>query len=182
MNGIHADWYQEERQQLLAIAIDTNYIPGSEAVHLSPSGQYRLIVREYDSPEAMHFGAGGVSQGQVYNGETLLATIIRDDDRFYFAWIEGHPNGHNYLPCSEHYQGQTVIELDTGRRCDYTSKKSADDDEALICVGYYPSPDDSHIVIEACYWACPGGSYYLTFMIHSNYPGRSFELFGKQIL
>jgi len=75
---------------------------------------------------------------------------------FHFARIEQHPNGHDYLLCSEHYQGQTVIELDTGRRSDYTAKQSATDEE-LIIVGYYPSPDFLSIVVEACYWGCPWG-------------------------
>jgi hypothetical protein len=155
-NGVHAEWYQEERKQLEAVAVEGNYVSGSEAIHQSPSGQYRLIVREYDSPEASHLGAGGVSRGTVHCGETLLTTVTRDDDHFFFAWIEDHPNGHDYLLCSEHYQGQTVIELDTGRRCDYTPKKLSND-EALISVGYYPSPDDFYIIVEACYWGWPWG-------------------------
>jgi hypothetical protein len=77
---------------------------------LSPSGKYRLVVTSYTT------GTLGVIT-RVADGEEI-ARVDRNYHSFEHTWIEDHPSGHDYLVCGEDYQGQTVIELDTGARGD----------------------------------------------------------------
>jgi hypothetical protein len=83
----------------------------------SPSGKYKVVVLDVETPA----GCIGHSRGEVFRaGDPAPIAVV---DRNYcwstFAWIEGHPNGHDYLVCGEDYQGQTVIELDTCERRDH---------------------------------------------------------------
>ena len=80
----------------------------------SPSGKYLLRVTLYKN--------GGdywdFSRGRVYSGNKVVGDVKRNYPSFPFAWVEEH-QGHDYLLCGEDYQGQTVLELDTGERTDY---------------------------------------------------------------
>ena len=91
--------------------------PGEVATHKSPSGRYQLDVTRFSTgPNTWAY-----SRGRVFGSdqEPPLAVVDRNFGSFPFSWSEGHPSGHDYLVCGEDYQGQTVIELDTGRRVDH---------------------------------------------------------------
>jgi hypothetical protein len=148
-NAIAEDWYGEKRREVEAYFVDDNRVVGSEAVHMSPSGKYRLVVIDCDGKQRWDF-----SRGMVYRGDQLIADVKRNYGIFHFGWAEGHPNGHDYLLCGEDYQGQTVIELDTGKRQDYIHE-SAHGGGGFCCAAYYPSPDRKLIVIDGCVWAAP---------------------------
>ncbi|WP_437960410.1 hypothetical protein WME76_12725 [Sorangium sp. So ce119] len=119
---------------------------------LSPSGKYRLVVSSFSTGP----GAWDYAQGTVYrtgSGEPA-AVVQRNHDSFPFLFVEAHPNGHDYLVCGEDYQGQTVVELDTGKRRDHLP------DEAKEGVGFCWTDmrfeaSAAMLVVEGCIWACP---------------------------
>ena len=118
----------------------------------SPSGRYRLVVTSYDI--ARDKGGWSYTQGLIYEGEILLFEVRRNYSSFPFLWVEDHPNGHSYLICGEDYQGQTVLELDTGTR-----RNLVPTDEFLgwgFCWSSYTFDRDNQLlVVDGCYWACP---------------------------
>lgn len=136
--------------------MSTNYfIPenaGPAVTHESPSGKYRLVVTPFTTAKC----TWSYSQGCVYVGgaETPIATVQRNYSAFPYLFIEGHPNGHDYLVAGEDYQGQTVVELDTGRRRDHLP------DAAKKGVGFCWSscvwlPEARLLVVKGCLWAYP---------------------------
>lgn len=117
----------------------------------SPSNKYQLNIREYDTGK--HYW--NYTRGTIYdaNGKEI-ADVKRNYSAFPYAWVEGHPNGHDYLVCGFNYQGQTIIELDTGKRKDYLPE------EAKLGMGfcwaaYEPSPNRLKLAVNGCYWGGP---------------------------
>lgn len=115
--------------------------------YLSSSGQYRLVVQ---------YNGSWSSSGVVFRvaDERSVAEINRNFCAFPFSFIEDHPNGHSYLVCGEDYQGQTVIELDTGRRRDFLP------DAAQHGVGFCWAEHrfdraSQLLVVLGCIWAAP---------------------------
>src|SRR5688572_16241586 len=88
-----AEWYREHRREVDAFFADDHLVGEPDAVHLSPSGRYRLVVRRYCTRD----GCWNYSRGLAYAGERLVADVRRNLDGFHFGWAEGHPNGHDYL-------------------------------------------------------------------------------------
>ncbi len=94
--------------------------------------------------------------GEIYTSDNNKITEVqRNYSYFPFAWIERHANGHSYLICGENYQGQTIIELDTGKRINYVPD-SASQGAGFCWAGAYPSPDGNLVAVYGCYW---GASY-----------------------
>ena len=123
---------------------------GEADVHRSPSGRYTLhVTRHAEGPTTWSY-----SRGWVYEGEHLIAEICRNYGHFPFAWVEHHPSGHAYLIGGEDYQGQTVIELDTGRRADHLPPE-ADEGVGFCWTAYEASPSGLTLAVDGCYWACP---------------------------
>lgn len=120
-------------------------------VFTSPSGKYQLTVDSYGTKP----GCWNYSRGRVYAGEKLIADVKRNYSHFPFAWAEAHPNGHDYLLCGEDYQGQTVVELDTGARVDLQPDEHMDKGFGFCWVDIHPSPDRKVVAVDGCYWACP---------------------------
>lgn len=132
-------------------------IPENEVVKdrkekLSPSGKYRLNLSWYRT--AAHTWA--YSQGRVFRvgSDVPIATINRNIGSFPFTWIENHPNGHVYFIGGSTYQGQTVIELDTGKRLDVLSEGT--EQGWGFCWGDYTFHAATQmLVVCGCHWACP---------------------------
>lgn len=126
--------------------------PGSREEHASQSGRYRLVTTQLIS------GAGSwdCSKGVVYghDSDEPIAVVYRNYSSFDFLFVEGHENGHDYLVCGEDYQGQTVVELDTGRRLDVLSKGAAEGVGFCWAVCSY-NAEHRMLVVEGCHWACP---------------------------
>jgi len=120
--------------------------------HLSPSGKYKLVVTPFETKP----GCWAYSQGLVYavGSDTPLFEVRRNYHSFPFSWIEGHPNGHSYLLGGEDYQGQTVLELDTGNRRDYLPK-SAEQGHGFCWTGHTFNAEHQLLVVDGCYWASP---------------------------
>lgn len=125
----------------------------------SPLGKYTLFIS--------YFGTGAntwnVSRGQVYESgidrppvysktlvrkPALIETVHRNYGSFPFLFVENHPNGHDYLICGENYMGQTVIELDTGKRIDHNKN-------GFCWSSYSFNTSQKLLVVDGCYWAAP---------------------------
>lgn len=127
------------------------FIPANERTdsireHLSPSGKYKLVTARFTTKP----GAWDYSQGKVFRvgSDTPIAIIQRNYGAFPFAWVEQHANGHDYLVCGEHYQGQTVIELDTGLRRDGGTENH------FCWASYRYEAAIQALIVDGCYWAC----------------------------
>lgn len=121
--------------------------------HLSPSGKYKLVT----TPYATSPGCWSYSQGLVYmvgDESTPIAEVQRNYSSFNHTFIEDHPNGHAYLICGEDYQGQTVIELDTGRRRDFLPEAAAQG-HGFCWVTHKFDPGTNILTVAGCIWACP---------------------------
>lgn len=118
--------------------------------HISPSGKYRLEIKEYKTSD----GCWHYTRGIVYNGSEIVADVKRNYSSFPFLWIENHINGHDYLLCGEDYQGQTFCELDT-RKMKSLESDGADQGYGFCWAGYELMPDNKTLLVEGCHWAAP---------------------------
>lgn len=117
----------------------------------SPSERYRLEVVNVPSEKP---GYSDTSVGRVYEGERLIATVRRNYHSFQFAFVEDHPSGGDYMVCGEDYQGQTVVNLKTGEVKSYVPE-AAKHGVGFCWVNAELSPDNSMLLVDGCYWACP---------------------------
>lgn len=123
---------------------------GEPTVHVSASQKYKLVVQQYETKK----GYARYSRGLVYKGDTLVGDIKRNYCAFPFLFIEDHPNGHDYLVCGEDYQGQTVLELDTGM-CSIALSEDADKGWGFCWSSYQFNKSAQVLVVDGCIWACP---------------------------
>lgn len=151
--NIQASYYLL-RSKLFGRDTDKYFVgsPLESKIYHSPSGKYQLVISKYPSRE----GCWSLSRGEVFRTKDLklIGDVKRNYYQFPFAWAEGHKNGHDYLICGEDYQGQTIIELDTGERKDYlpfVAYKGFGFCWASIC----PSPDLTKLLVSGCIWAAP---------------------------
>jgi len=146
--GLYREYHRME--------IDADFVPENEQAEgraevVSPSGKYKLVLVNY----AVEAGFGR-RQGRVYRQgqEAPLTLVNRNYVSFPHLFIEGHPNGHSYLVCGEDYQGQTVIELDTGRRLDFLPE-DADKGWGFCSASFAFDAGTGLLVVDGCIWACP---------------------------
>ncbi|WP_437728210.1 hypothetical protein [Sorangium sp. So ce861] len=125
---------------------------GSRCESSSPTGKYRLVVSSYSTGH----GTWNYTQGEVYRTGAAdpIAVVQRNFGLFPFLFVEAHPNGHDYLVCGEDYQGQTVVELDTGERRDHLPEE-AREGVGFCWVDMRFEPSAAMLVVEGCIWACP---------------------------
>lgn len=114
----------------------------------SPCGKYLLVTDAFGtaadpkSPSIVVAIVREVSTGEV------LATIKRNDDRLFFAWVTRE--GHDYLLFPEDLEGQSVVDLTDRRIAGFASE-----DGDFIWTEFHPSHDKTKLAIVGCYWACP---------------------------
>lgn len=120
-------------------------------MEISASLKYTLSI----SDVATEPGYFGHTKGEVRlaSGE-LIATVNRNYSSFPYLWVEGHPNGHDYLICGQNYQGQTVIELDTGKRIDFLPEEAKDGHGFCMADAMFDR-ETRILAIDGCLWACP---------------------------
>lgn len=163
-----ASWSEELREAYAAVSKevqklfdkmrkDAHFDPTNEVVDsrretLSPSGKYKLVVSRFTTGP----GTWNYSQGVVYrkDDDKPIATVQRNYGAFPNLFIEGHANGHDYLICGEDYQGQTVVELDTGKRRDLMSDGS-EKGWGFCWAAYTYNAPNQLVVVDGCHWACP---------------------------
>lgn len=132
---------------------------GTPQVHPSPSGKYSLRVTLHSNgPGFFEYSKGEVS---LMGGKTF-AVVCRNYGHFPFLFVEDHPNGHDYLVCGEDYQGQTVIELDTGRRMDYYPD-SAGSGSGFCWVAITVSASKRTLGVSGCFWGGPYEVWFIDF-------------------
>jgi hypothetical protein len=141
--------YEEKRASIVKAFEGYKPLPQPLAA-TSPSGKYRLVITTYETKP----GSWAYTRGQVFCGSHEVADVMRNYSRFPYAWAEGHPNGHDYLLCGEDYQGQTVVELDTGRQVS-TYPEAATKGFGFCWSSIHPSPDKKFLAVDGCFWACP---------------------------
>lgn len=134
-------------------------------VRTSPSGRYRLVVTNHTTGP----GTWNYTKGQVFEGERLVTSVCRNYGSFPFLFVEDHPNGHDYLVCGSDYQGQTVVELDTGVRWDH-QPKSAAEGFGFCWANYTVSPSKRTLAVSGCFWACPYEVWFVDFSEPMNFP------------
>lgn len=145
--------------------------------HISPSVKYKLIVVPYKTGNKNW----NYTEGTVYKiGSNKPITVVkRNHAPFPFAFIENHPNGHDYLVCGEDHQGQTIIELDTGKRVDYIP------DDAYQGAGFcwaaiIPSPSKTLLAIDGCIWGGPYEVVIVDFSDPMSPPFPEIEISGYE--
>ena len=133
--------------------IPENLIAGSEEAHTSPSNKYLLKTASYKTLT----GYGSISKAEVFlsNGTERLFEVKRNYGQFYFSFVEAHPNGHDYLVCGEDYQGQTILELDTGKKVDHVAE-GAKNGVGWCWAQINPSLEKDLLAVDGCFW---GASY-----------------------
>ena len=111
----------------------------------SDSGKYELYITKHSKY--------GYSKCKVYHDGVLITEICRNYYDFPFLFIENHPNGNSYLICGEDYQGQTVVELNTGRKRNFLPKE-AKKGHGFCWANYTFDAATQVLVVDGCYWAC----------------------------
>lgn len=134
--------------------VPENHVVADDTVHRSASGKYELVIEHYITTN----GGWRYSQGLVYaveDGRRILSTVRRNYDHFPFAWVEDHPDGHDYLVCGRHYMGQTIICLNAlpGRAAEVDIEPAGRN--AFCWAEITPSPDARTLAVEGCIWGGP---------------------------
>lgn len=150
MEAVRDEQYARKRQEVVKSFDPSKAAKDKAREETSPSGRYRLVVTPFETGE----GRWNYSQGEVFEGERLIATVQRNYGRFPFSWVESHPNGHDYLVCGEDYQGQTVVELDTGNRRDFMPSAGIAG-YGFCWAAHNFEPSQQILVVDGCIWACP---------------------------
>ena len=157
LNQAYKALTQEEQHKVDRAGIDAyfapeNLHPNSTQEHLSPSGKYKVTTTGYGT----RAGSWNYTRGEVsrVSDGAILADVKRNYHSLPMCWVEDHPNGHDYLVTGENYQGQTVIELDTGKRRDDLSI-GADKGHGFCWVIVTTSTDKNVLIVNGCIWACP---------------------------
>jgi hypothetical protein len=119
---------------------------------MSPSGKYKLVITPFATgPHSWNY-----AQGIVYrkDNDKPIEEVRRNYGAFPNTFVEGHANGHDYLICGEDYQGQTIIELDTGKRRDSLSD-GTDKGFGFCWSSHRFEAAHQILVVCGCHWACP---------------------------
>ena len=123
-------------------------IPSEHISDKSANGNYLLNVDVYAVNDPHRNWYISVATITDLRTNEVVAQIKRNDDSFFFAWIERDEI--EYLICSEDLEGQTVIDLTHHHIASYSSE-----DDLFIWMEFYPSPSMDKIAIVGCCWACP---------------------------
>jgi hypothetical protein len=147
--------------------VDENKLAERDEMHLSPSRKYLLQISVYNTLP----NVGAVSKGVISQAEskTTLFEVRRNYDAFPFCFVEDHPNGHDYLLCGADYQGQTVLELDTGKRVDHLPK-GAEKGVGWCWAHITASTEKTVLGVDGCFWACPYEVRFVDFSDPLNLP------------
>jgi hypothetical protein len=114
----------------------------------SPCDKFRLEVTAYASPDHEDGPRFAVAVVRSTVGGEIIATVNRNSDRCFYAWISRE--GSDYLILPEDLEGVSVIDLRTGQVEGYSTPG-----ERFIWAEIHPSPDGTRLAVIGCYWACP---------------------------
>lgn len=111
---------------------------------MSPSGRYRLTIEYYTTGT----GSWEYTKGIVHRVEDdkHIISLYRDYSSFTHKFFMRF--GEEWLFSGEHYEYQTLVNLDTGKRYD--------NNEGYFCwTDVNASPKGDILLVEGCVWACP---------------------------
>jgi len=149
--------------------VPENLREGSTITEASPSGKYNLTIDFYKtSKRTWDFTKGTVRRADG----TIVSVVFRNYSSFWRCWAEDHPDGHDYLLCGEDYQGQTIIQLDTGERKD-TMSEGAEKGFGFCWALAKVSTDKTLLAVVGCFW---GGPYDCIIYDFSNPMGELKEV------
>lgn len=141
----------------------------SSREYFSQSKKYKLVVNYFSQGK----GYWDYTKGTIYrtSDNKKLFEVNRNYSSFWYCFVENHQNGHDYMLCGSNYQGQTVLELDTGIRKDYVPK-SAEQGAGFCWTGVTPNESKTIIAVDGCFWACPYEFVFYDFSEPLNLPYR----------
>ncbi len=144
--------YAAYRKRMLGTEAAARVVqPSSVRTDPSPSGEYEIEASSYgDGTNAWQYSRGIVRK--VASGE-VVADLRRNMAPFWHRWVQ-HPNGREYLICSEDYQTYTVLNVGAKRHV-VTFPPEAEKGGGFCWLDAHPSPDGSLLAVDGCYWACP---------------------------
>jgi hypothetical protein len=150
-----------------SFVVEENKLSNRDEIYYSASRKYYLHTSKYKT--IPHFD--NICRGVVYHDSDKKQNfdVVRNYGVFPFCFIEAHPNGHDYLVCGADYQGQTVLELDTGKRIDYLPK-GAEKGVGWCWAHITVSVEKNVLGVEGCYWACPNDVRFIDFSEPMNLP------------
>jgi hypothetical protein len=120
-------------------------VADASIVEVSPCGRYRLETQEFATDDGRE-----VVVATVWRTEDAheLTTVQRNDSRCFYGWVQQGKK--SFLLFPEDLEGQTVIDLATGKVAGFTSR-----DNPFIWTEFHTSPDQQMLAVVGCYWACP---------------------------
>jgi hypothetical protein len=126
--------------------IEANVEPDAFREELSPSGRFRLLIRQYGTKP----GCWGYSRGTVFRTDDgrEVCDIKRNYCTFNHSFVV--KDGQEWLLSGSDYMGQSIVNLDTGERFDKLPKG-----EEFCWDAHWLSKDGKTLVVDGCYWACP---------------------------
>jgi len=148
--------------------------PTDSEIIISPGEKYELTITSHSTKK----GCWNYSRGIVKNlsNNQIIADVKRNYSDFIYAWAENHKNGHDYLICGENYQGQTIIELDTGKRKDHLPI-NAFNGGGFCWSNIKPSPDQSKLAVVGCYWGAPYDLVFFDFSKPLSLPFKELSVY-----
>jgi hypothetical protein len=151
-NAAHTQRYKDRIKEAKEFISKREPILENKKEHISPSGNYKLVVFPRETGE----GYWNYMEGIVYNKkEEDIFIIYRNYSSFPFRWVE-HKNGNEYLLCGEDYQGYVCLNLTQKKKHVYFPESGFKGGGfCWATIGEYNRDNDT-IIVEGCHW---GGQY-----------------------
>jgi len=149
MNNISEEWYYTKRKDIEKKIENGKILSSKRKQFVSPKGKYVLTITPVAFKEDKRFWAFTI--GKIYKKDKnmtgkLITTIHRNSEKFPFIFVEDQ-DGHDYFVCGEDYQGQTIVQLDTGEQIDFIGEKAKRNME-FCQQKFHLSPNKKIIAIE----------------------------------
>jgi hypothetical protein len=135
------------RREVERLCTDEHEDRDEAEVFISPSGDYRLVVRYYSHDGCTYSRGTGY---RIADGEQIC-DIKRDYGHFPHTFVTRGEQ--EWLVAGRSYTSQTIVNLSTGE--EFEPKDGEHDDDGFCWVDCYPSPDGRTLAVDGCFWACP---------------------------
>lgn len=149
-NNVTENWYLRKRKLIEKQILNGENLTHKRKEFVSPDKNYILIITPVAFEEDDRYWAytiGKVFKKNKNKTGSLITSIHRNSEKFPFVFFENHEDGHDYFICGEDYQGQTVVQLDTGKRIDYIGEK-ANRGMEFCWQKYHLSPNKKILAVE----------------------------------
>ena len=150
MNNASENWYIKKRKTIKKQIESGEILNHKRIEFLSPNNKYLLTITPIAFEEDERLWA--YTLGKVYKKNknktgSLIVNIHRNSEKFPYTFIEKHPDGHDYFICGEDFQGQTIVQLDTGKRTDFIGEKASRNME-FCWQKFHLSPNKKILAVE----------------------------------